>query len=122
VARQLGDWAEGLQRHWGDVALDPPRPAPDGSRRVTVAASLGAVAPADIRVELYADPAEPDGRPEVVALAPAGPAPGAPGRVLYGGELPPPRPLAHFTARVVPWHPDAVLPAELPLIRWQSQP
>jgi starch phosphorylase len=45
--------------------------------------------------------------------------PGSTNGYIYAGAITTSRPVEDFTVRVVPYHPNALLPAELPLIAWQ---
>jgi starch phosphorylase len=85
---------------------------------VTVPVHLGAIPPDAVQVELYADGegAEP---PLVVRMEAVDIVHAAPRTAIYGATVTTSRPAAHFTPRVVPYHPEAQLPMELPLIAWQ---
>ena len=45
--------------------------------------------------------------------------PGSTNGYIYAGAVDTSRPAEDYTVRVVPYHADAFLPAELPLIAWQ---
>ena len=108
--RRLDAGAHGLR--FGEVIV---RPRP-GGWRFEVAVDLGAVGPDDVRVELYADPGggEPGGgHPMALARDADG------GGRRYVAEVATARPAGDFTPRIVAFHPDARLPAELPLVVWQ---
>jgi starch phosphorylase len=83
-----------------------------------VSVLFGEISPDSVRVELFAD-ATPEFAPEVVLLHQVHAIPGSINGYIYAGEVAPSRPLGDFTVRVVPYHPNAFLPAELPLIAWQ---
>ena len=65
--------------------------------------------------------AEADGGrpPEVVLLDQERAIVGSTNSYIYAGRVKTDRPADHYTVRALPYHPDAVLPAELPLITWQ---
>jgi starch phosphorylase len=44
--------------------------------------------------------------------------PGSTNGYIFAGAIPSTRQLEDYTVRVVPYHPNAFLPAELPLISW----
>ena len=67
-------------------------------------------------MELHANP-EGAGAPIVQAMAPVEAIPGAPNAAVYRATIDTARPPSDFTARVVPWHPDARIPIELPAHR-----
>ena len=79
---------------------------------------LGDVSDDQIRVELFAD-AKHDAAAEAVVLHKEQAIPGALNGFIYGGALATGRAVEEYTVRIVPYHPDAQLPAELPLIAWQ---
>jgi starch phosphorylase len=79
---------------------------------------MGEVSPASVRVELFAD-AKADLDPEVILLHQEEAIPGTTNGYVYAGAVSSARPSDDYTVRVVPYHPDAFLPTELPLISWQ---
>jgi starch phosphorylase len=118
AARALAQWAERLARHWPELHLGPPNlvEGPDG-RHWSVPAYLGAISPDEIAVELYAEAA--GGAPEIVPLRPGAAIAGAANGYLFAGREPGLRPADDYTVRIVPRHPEARVPTELPLILWQ---
>jgi len=85
---------------------------------VSVPVLLGAIPPDDVRVELFADAG--GGQPmQVLDFVRGDAIAGTTNGYLYTLVLATTRPPEDFTVRVVPWHPDALLPGELPLILWQ---
>ena len=46
--------------------------------------------------------------------------PGSTNGYIFAGAIPSTRQLEDYTVRVVPYHPQAFLPAELPLVTWQK--
>jgi starch phosphorylase len=123
-ARGLRQWELRVRRGWNSLHIGAPdvaREADGWSFRVPV--YLGEIAAGDVRVELYADPAPGAGAaapPVVVALTQGGPLPGAVNGFTYAGQVATARPSRDFTVRIIPCHPEARVPAELPLIRWQE--
>jgi glycogen phosphorylase len=69
-------------------------------------------------VELYADP-ENANTPFVQQMHPIEPIAGHVNAFIYSTRVETVRPAWNFTPRVVPFHPDARIPIELPLIAWQ---
>ncbi|MFO1058377.1 MAG: alpha-glucan family phosphorylase [Dongiaceae bacterium] len=118
AARALAGWAERLARHWGELHLGPPDlvESPAG-RHWSVPAYLGDVGPDEIRLELFAETA--GGAPEIVPLVRGEALAGTANGYLFAGREPGRRPAADYTVRILPQHPEACLPAELPLIFWQ---
>ena len=52
-------------------------------------------------------------------MTPVEPIAGLVNAFIYRATVETVRPAWHFTPRVVPFHPDARVPIELPLIAWQ---
>jgi starch phosphorylase len=118
-AQDLDRWARHLAAHWGDIRFGRVTADAAGVQlTVTVPVHLGAIPPDAVQVELYADGegAEP---PLVVRMEAVDIVHAAPRTAIYGATVTTSRPAAHFTPRVVPYHPEAQLPMELPLIAWQ---
>jgi starch phosphorylase len=120
VARNLRQWLRELRRewpsiHWGNLDVDA-----EGDRLVfRLQLYLGPVAPESVAVELYAEPREGFG-PERHAMRRDQPLSGAAGGWRYLAEVVAGRPAGDYTPRVVPAHPEAIVPAEAPQIRWFS--
>jgi starch phosphorylase len=118
-AKALRIWAHELQRRWSGLHIGQPTAAPDGGQwRVSVPVFLGEVADHQIRVELFSD-ARNDAPAEAIALHKEQAIPGAMNGHIYAGVVPAVRAFDDYTVRIVPYHEDAQLPAELPLIAWQ---
>jgi len=113
-------WETRVRRAWSSLHIGKATvDAGDGVLTFTVPIYLGEMAADDAQVEVYADPSDHDG-PEVARLARGEPIAGATSGYIYAGTVRSLRPPEHFTVRVVPYHPSAELPAELPLILWQT--
>jgi starch phosphorylase len=111
-ARALASWARELTAHWDEIEISEITARSDDDQlRFELTIALGAVNPDALRVELYAEGGE-----RAIALAPLD---AVDGTQRYGATLTTRRPASDFTARVVPRHPDARLPSELPLVHWQ---
>ena len=120
VASALRQWERRLRRGWKGLHIgqsDVTSRADGWFFRVPV--YLGEIAPEDICVALYADPPG-DGPAEIVALARGEAIAGAVNGYTYTGHVATGRAAADYTVRIVPDHPEARLPAELPLIRWRT--
>jgi glycogen phosphorylase len=118
IARELSLWEARLRSHWSDVAfLSVGTEVSEGTLRVALEVALGRLQPDEVSVELYAD-AEGDEPAVLFACRCEGPAQGRVGAFRFHATFATQRAAAHFTPRVVPHHPDARLPLELPLIRW----
>ena len=121
VATALRAWERRLHRGWKSLHIGTPDVAAEAdgwSFRVPV--YLGEIAAEDVCVELYGDPAPDAPGPAVVPLARGAPVPGAVNGFTYAGRIATARPRTDFTVRIVPYHNEARVPAEMPLIRWQE--
>ncbi len=118
-AAELRRWAETLTRRWGQIHflnLEVQREA--GRHRFRVQLYLDELPRAWLRVELYADPLAPEAAPERIPMQPVAPLAGAQAGYLYEATVDDDRPPEHYTPRVLPDHPLAQVPLELPLIAW----
>lgn len=119
LAKDLARWSDRLRSHWHQIHLGIPdaESIPEGFRfRVPV--YLGELDADCVTVELYAEEGlgQPSTRTPMVRGAELQ---GATNAHVYEATMTTNRPLRDFTARVIPFHREAVLPAELPLILWQ---
>ena len=119
LAGELQAWSHELVQHWPFIHW--------GNREVEtgdegycfrVQVYLGDIDPDAVAVQLYAEAAP--GQPFVVDMRRDHALSGSTGGFLYVARVPAERPAEHYTPRIVPAHPEAVLPAELGLIRWFS--
>jgi starch phosphorylase len=90
----------------------------DEQHHFEVQVMLGGLSPECVQVQLYADPAG-DGPPMCVPMRRDGCLHGVVNGHLYRATVPAQRPAEHFTPRIVPYHPDAILPMESARIAWQ---
>jgi starch phosphorylase len=119
IASELDAWSRHLERHWPAIRFGKVTRIAHGSQ-LTVSApiQLGEIPPDAVRVELYANP-ERQEEPFVRQMASVEPLPNAANAHLYRTTFETGRPGWHFTPRVIPFHPEARIPIELPLIRWE---
>jgi starch phosphorylase len=112
-------WEREMRSHWdevhfGAVTVDHA----DASYVFHAEVHLGAIQPANVRVEIYADPLDSD-EPVRVPMS-FGSEQAASGPHRFTGSVPDARPAEHYTVRVVPHNPGVLIPLELTLIRWQK--
>ncbi len=120
VARTLEQWSRHLEQHWSGLRFGAIRQTVDkGFLTVSVAVFLGEMTSDDVRVELYANP-EDANDPFVRQMTPVEAIAGLTNAFIYRTTVATARPAGDFTPRVVPFHPDARIPIELPLIAWRG--
>jgi glycogen phosphorylase len=119
-AKAMNQWSRTLHSRWQDIHIDNPTITQSDATtwQLKVSVLLGEIAPGSVRVELFAA-ATAGFAPEVILLHQEHAIPGSINGYIFAGEVASSRPLGNFTVRVVPYHPNAFLPAELPLIAWQ---
>lgn len=119
VAKAMNKWSRSLHKRWPTLHIGNSAITQSGTTwHVAVPVYMGEVLPASVRVELFAD-AKPDFMPEVILLHQEHAIPGSTNGYIYAGAVAASRPMEDYTVRVVPHHPDVILPTELPLIAWQ---
>jgi starch phosphorylase len=115
----LTQWQTALSEHWctahfGDVHID----IADGQHRFQVHVYLGDLDPDAVCVELYAEAIE-GAAPIRHAMQRARRLTGAANAYVYTAQLADGRPANDYTARLIPRHPDALVPLEAAQILWQ---
>jgi glycogen phosphorylase len=119
VAQALDAWSRHLEQHWDEIRFGALVVHADGGRLTArVPVYFGAIDPAAVSVELYADARDAD-EPLVEAMPALSAVPGAANGFIHGVTIATRRAAAEFTPRVVPRHPDARVPLEMPRITWQ---
>lgn len=118
MARALERAVKALEEGWAQIVFGPVRLEEfDGRTRIAVSVTLGALDPAQVRVELYAETTATQPS-EALAMAMT-PEPDRPGTYACVAELPFVRPASDYTARVVPNVAELTTPLECSLIAWQ---
>jgi starch phosphorylase len=119
LAREIAAWERRLAAGGHGVRFGEVGSRPTGSGLdFVVPVYLGEVDPDSVRVEVYAEPLE-SGEPARLVLARKERIPDSVNGWTYRGSLATDRPADHFTARVVPHHAEACVPAESSFILWQ---
>ena len=116
---QLYRWASSLELYWDQIHFgDLELIKTDNGWRFIVPVYLGEVDPGNIKVEIYCegDHAQPASITQCRRMNEIA---GAINGYLYQADITSGRPGKDFTARIVPCHHDARIPAELNLIVWQ---
>ena len=110
-------WERALRASWSMVRFGEIRVRTEGGRHhFTATVYLGDIHSNSVNVELYADPGGPENR---TTMSRDGRLIGSHGYV-YQCDVPDRRPANQYTPRVIPVHPQAVIPLESPLIAWSA--
>ena len=118
-ARDLNEWSRMIHKRWPTLHIGNPTINRTGKAwHVFVPVYMGEVPPSSVSVELFAD-ASGEHLPEVILLHQEQTIPGSTNGYIYAGAVETLRPADDYTVRAVPYHSDAILPTELPLITWQ---
>ncbi len=119
LAKQLLDWHSALTTHWDQIHfgnIDVHKINKGWSFRIQI--YLGEILPDQVRVELYAEGRD-DENFNVTECHCQEKITGAIHGYAYQANIETTRPAADFTARVIPHHAAAQIPAEADLITWQ---
>jgi starch phosphorylase len=119
LGSSLLQWKHDLERHWSTVRFGAVQiETHDGQHFFQADIVPGTLSPDHLRVELYADPVQGIfACPEI--MDPRGPSPDTPGSFTYSARVSATRPASDYTARIVPCHPNALVPLEASQILWQ---
>ncbi|HSC69628.1 MAG TPA: alpha-glucan family phosphorylase [Cellvibrio sp.] len=115
---RLNDWTRHLHRHWHEIHIgEQILQQTAAGQQLEVSVHLGAINPEAVAVEAIADatdafPAQRIALPLVRT--------GIANAYHFSGTLPLDRPASDFSLRVIPFDEHAEVPAENPLIFWQS--
>jgi starch phosphorylase len=119
VGSSLLQWKQDLERYWSTVGFVSIRiNTHDGQHFFQVDVAPGSLTPDHFRVDLYADTAHEKSAPFQVMNA-SGPCADKPGAFTYSAQVSATRPVSDYTARIVPYHPNALVPLEAEQIVWQ---
>ena len=122
VGADLVAWQAELAKHWSALRFGPTTVEQQGEQYLFhVQVFLGDIDPDAVRVELYAD-AHKDEDPITQTMNRGERLVGAASGFTYSASVPPSRPLADYTPRLVPQHVGAFVPLEAPLILWDDAP
>ncbi|MGC1678473.1 MAG: alpha-glucan family phosphorylase [Candidatus Binataceae bacterium] len=119
LGQQLRGWQEQIRQHWtaiyfGNVHVE----TSSGQHQFHVQVYLDELDPDAIDVELYADGSNGNA-PVRLKMARRDQLVGATKGWIYTAQTPATRAAEDFTPRVIPRHPDAVIPLEAAQIKWQ---
>ena len=118
VGRRLAAWQDGIRRKWPDVRFgDSDIRSDKDFHTFRVRVFAGGFVPEAIAVQLYAEPLA-DGEQTVWPMTREA-SPEQADWGVYEAKVPARRLASVFTARIIPNHPDAVIPLETAFICWQ---
>jgi starch phosphorylase len=120
LGAQIVAWREELAARWHNLHFGKIEVSSAGDRhRFTLQVYLDELDPDAVQVQLYAQPL--DNQPAIVQTLTRGQAlAGAINGFVYSGQVPAARPVEHYTARIVPYHPAAAVPLEANQILWRA--
>jgi glycogen phosphorylase len=118
IACELEAWHGRVAEHWyglhfGEIGVSHA----NNHWSFVVQVYLGELDPSCIHVQLFAEALHGD-KPLVVEMHRDHPLPGAANGFVFTALVPADRSADHFTPRIVPWHADAMVPAEEREIHW----
>jgi len=121
IGERIVAWKRMLDRRWNQIRFgDAHVETNEVSHSFTVQVYFDEIDPDVVSVELYAEPVEAEGSgAERIEMARSERLIGAIGGYNFRCEVPATRPASDYTARVVGWEPDAVVPLEAAHILWQ---
>jgi starch phosphorylase len=121
VGSSLLQWKQDLDRHWSTVRfVNVEIDTHDGQHYFQADIAPGSLTPGHLRVELYADPAHGECA-SLEVMTTSGPCADTPGAFNYSAHISATRPASDYTARIVPHHPNALVPLEASQIVWQRR-
>jgi starch phosphorylase len=119
LGRQLWRWQSALAQHWGSVHFGHLQVETSGAQHLFhLQVYLNDLDPDAVQVELYADPLDGN-MPERQVMLRGQQLVGAVHGYVYSAQVPASRPASDYTPRLIPYHPDAVIPLEAAQILWQ---
>ena len=120
LARELCRWRRQLETHWPSLHFGNLQIRSDEREfHFEIQVYLDDLDPEAVRVELYAEPGPGQSEPECHLLRRQEQLAGAINGWRYAITIPAQRPLRDYTMRVIPSHPEAIVPLECGLILWQ---
>ena len=121
LARELNRWHHILRHYWNEVRFGKTETIEQSNGfSVTVQVYLGGVSPNFIHVQMYAELIN-DEEDHCILMKQSESIPGTVNGFLYHADIITNRPPSDFTPRVVPYHANAHIPAEINHIQWMSQ-
>lgn len=118
----LPDWQQALDDHWHAIHLGEVQvQTSEHGYHFQAPVYLDELGPEFVQVQLYADPERADEPPEVLVMERKAALTGAVQGYVYEGLVTTERAASDYTVRVVPHHPQALVPLENQHILWQQR-
>jgi starch phosphorylase len=119
LGSSLLQWKLDIDRHWSNVRFVSIRiDTHDGQHFFEADVAPGSLTPDHFRLELYADASQETGS-SLEAMNASGPRTDTPGAFTYSTQVSATRLASDYTARIVPFHVNALVPLETDRIVWQ---
>jgi starch phosphorylase len=119
LGRQLLRWQAALAQHWGSIHFGHLQVETSADQHLfQLQVYLNDLDPDAVQVELYADPLDGN-MPERQVMIRGHQLVGAVHGYVYSAQVPTSRPASDYTPRLIPYHPDAIIPLEAAQILWQ---
>lgn len=119
LGTQLLHWRRAMAQHWANVHFGPLQVETVTDQHVfQLQIYLNEMEPEAVQVELYADPLNGEA-PVRQVMTRGAQLVGAANGYLYSAQVPASRPTTDYTPRLIPYHPDVVVPLEAAEILWQ---
>jgi starch phosphorylase len=116
---QILNWQRAVARHWAKVHFGSLQvETVDGRYVFQLQVYLNELEPEAVQVELYADSLNGEA-PVRQVMTRGAQLIGAANGYLYSAQAPASRPATDYTPRLIPYHPDTVIPLEAAQILWQ---
>jgi glycogen phosphorylase len=121
LAAELEAWHVRLGHGWREILFGDVQIASAGNHwHFEVPVYFGDLEPDQVRVELYADPLHDGERPTRLVMQRKRAIPGTVHGYVFWADGPSMRPAHHYTPRVVPFHPESIVPLEESFILWKQ--
>jgi glycogen phosphorylase len=118
VGAELLEWQQKLAGNWSGASFGSFHVESDqGGLRFECSVNLGGLDPEGVHVELFANAAPGEDTPVRIVMERGA---ALAGNVQYSASIHTQRPASDFTARLVPYHPNASVPLEADHILWQK--
>jgi starch phosphorylase len=115
----LVGWQRDIDKHWGAVRFGTVRiETHDGQHFFRAEVYPGDFNPEQLKVELFADSIQ-GGKPAIESMTALEPQADSPDALTYSVKVSATRPAGDYTARIIPYHPNASVPLEAGQIIWQ---